>query len=104
FEFQIIPSKANPQVMKLLQQRGFYQSGFHASMSGEPEYHDSINKEDIEIRELRQEEFDKYAEIHCLGTGLPLDGKVHVAANKQGLFGREGWRYYIGLYQGTPAA
>ncbi|WP_248912536.1 hypothetical protein [Paenibacillus macquariensis] len=61
-------------------------------------------KEEIHIRELQEDEFDIYAEIHCLGTGLSLEGKSYVAANNKVLYARRGWKYYIGFYNNIPAA
>ena len=104
FEFQIIPGKADQEVMKLLAERGFYQSGFHTSLYGEPRAIELEMDEDMHIRELREDELDVYAEIHCLGTGLPIAGKTSVASNNRVLFERSGWRYYIGFVHDKPAA
>ncbi|MGG6310399.1 GNAT family N-acetyltransferase [Paenibacillus macerans] len=104
FEFQLIPGKTDPQVLKMLAQRGYYQSGFHTTLYGKPRNIDQAPDGDLHIQELKEEEFDTYAEIHCLGTNLPLEGKPHVAANNRVLFSRPGWRYYLGFYRDTPAA
>ncbi|SCY87229.1 hypothetical protein SAMN05720606_11118 [Paenibacillus polysaccharolyticus] len=104
FEIQVIPGNINQEVMKKLHNKGFYQSGFHTTLFCEPGNQDSFDNDKLEIRELHEDEFDIYAEIHCLGTGLSLDGKEHVAANNRVLFSRPGWRYYLGLDQGCPAA
>ncbi|OAB25059.1 GCN5 family acetyltransferase, partial [Paenibacillus macquariensis] len=104
FEIQIIPSKVNQDVLKLLSQRGFYQSGFHTTLYCDSLAINSTQKEEIHIRELQEDEFDIYAEIHCLGTGLSLEGKSYVAANNEVLYARRGWKYYIGFYNDIPAA
>lgn len=104
FEFQIIPNKADQQVMKLLYNKGFYQSGFHTTLYCKAREVDFRSEHDLHIRELREDEFDTYAEIHCLGTGLSLDGMPYVAANNQVLYQRSGWRFYIGFLKEQPAA
>lgn len=104
FEFQIIPSKANQQVLKLLHRSGFYQSGFHTTLYCEPRKYELNDDDGLIVRELQENELETYAEIHCLGTGLPLDGKAYVAENNKVLYVREGWRYYIGFDKEKPAA
>jgi len=104
FEIQIIPSKVDQNVLKLLSQKGFYQSGFHTTLYCDYLGINSRQKEEIHIRELQEDEFDIYAEIHCLGTGLSLEGKSYVAANNKVLYARRGWKFYIGFYNDIPAA
>lgn len=104
FEIQVIPSKVNKSVLQLMHHNGFYQSAFHTTMYGEPYKVEPYNSKVIHIRELNATEFDTYAEIHCLGTGLSIDGKQFVAANNKVLYDRAGWSFYIGEYKGTPAA
>ncbi len=81
----------------------FYQSAFHTSLYC-PAQEVDVPVGDIRVRALDEHEMETYAEIHCLGTGLPLDGKSYVAANNRVLYGRPGWRFYIGLAGSTPAA
>lgn len=104
FEFQIIPGTANQEVLKLLAEKGYYQSVFHTTMYCEPQEMDIGPEDELVIRELHEDEMDLYAEIHCLGTGLSLDGKPYVAANNQVLYSRQGWKFYLGLYKDVPAA
>jgi GNAT superfamily N-acetyltransferase len=101
-QFEIIPSKANEDLMRVLCEKGFYQSDFHATLFGSPTvaFPDS---EAVTIRELEEHEFDRYAEIHCLGMGLPISGKNHVADNNKVLYNRAGWKFYTGFIHGSPA-
>jgi GNAT superfamily N-acetyltransferase len=41
--------------------------------------------------------------LHCLGTGLNIDGAKHVAANNKVLFHRHGWKFFIGFVGENPA-
>lgn len=104
FEFQIVPGRANSGVMKMLHEHGFYQSGFHTTMYCEPREVQAEENDEMLIRELQEDEFDTYARIHCLGTGLPENGIPAVASNNRVLYGREGWRFYLGLCKDEPAA
>ncbi|SFM18557.1 hypothetical protein SAMN03159341_11991 [Paenibacillus sp. 1_12] len=101
-QFELVPSKANKELMKALHDRGFYQSGFHATLYGQSEYIRTYN-ESITIRELEEDEIHLYAEIHCLGTGLSVSGKGFVADNNIVLFNRKGWKFFVGFVNGIPA-
>lgn len=88
FEFQIVPGKADSSILRALADRGFYQSGFHTTLYCPAELKAIKDAGNIYIRALKEDEFDIYAEIHCLGTELSIDGKNYVAANNQVLFNR----------------
>lgn len=107
-QLHIIPGKANPAVLKALHAAGYYQSGFHTTMyceAREPVVTESdFEAEGLTVRELQADELDIYAEIHCVATGLSLDGKSAVAENNRVLFVRPDWRYYIAFYHNIPAA
>ncbi|NOU94278.1 GNAT family N-acetyltransferase [Paenibacillus sp. LMG 31456] len=101
-QFEIIPTKAKKELMKVLFERAFYQSDFHATLYGHP-FEMSMSDGPITIRELEADEINLYAEIHCLGTGLSLSGMSYVADNNRVLLNREGWRFFVALVEGTPA-
>ncbi|WP_338134396.1 GNAT family N-acetyltransferase [Cohnella candidum] len=105
-QFEIVPGLADLRVMRLLAERGFYQSGFHASMVAVPQERaaDSAVGDGISIREIGRDEFETYAAIHCRGTGLPDDGIPYVMANNLVLHGRPGWKFYLARCEGQPAA
>lgn len=104
-QFEIVPSRVNSGILEELAKRGFYQSGFHTSMYYSlkqlpPDGRDS----GIEIKEILEEEFMTYALIHCRSTGLPDDGIPYVADNNHVLYTRPGWRFFMALIDGKPAA
>ncbi|TVX95321.1 GNAT family N-acetyltransferase [Cohnella terricola] len=103
-QFEIVPSLADQRLMKRLSELGFYQSGFHASMYAEAPPGDTSHETAIQIRELRADEFELYAAIHCRGTGLPDNGIPPVAANNQVLYGRPGWKFFVAEWDHMPAA
>ncbi|MDQ6421621.1 GNAT family N-acetyltransferase [Paenibacillus sp. LHD-117] len=103
-EFYVSPGVFRTETLKLLAERGYYQSAFHVSMYAEPTFQDQQNDDVIQIRKLDSDELPVYAEIHCLGTGLSIEGKDHVAANNRLLHERPGWHYYLGLSEGQAAS
>jgi GNAT superfamily N-acetyltransferase len=103
-QFEIVPSHVNANLLKFLSEQGLYQSGFHTSTYMEPQIFDDKLPEHIHIQELNEDQFETYALIHCRGTGLPDDGITPVAANNKVLFDRAGWKFFLALVHGVPAA
>jgi len=92
--------------MRRLADLGFYQSGFHTSMAISTVLYAPVfcAEDKLEIRALSEDEFELYATLHCRGTGLPDAGIPPVAANNRVLYGRPGWKFYLALWEGQPAA
>ncbi|CAG5084741.1 GCN5-related N-acetyltransferase [Thermobacillus xylanilyticus] len=103
-QFEIVPSRVDRDLLKALSDRGFYQSGFHASLFTEPMEYPFEPSDSIAIRELREDEFDQYAAIHCRGTGLPDNGIPYVSANNRVLYNRPEWKFYMAYVNEQPAA
>jgi len=106
-QFEIVPSLASQGLLSKLAERGFYQSGFHAStVIGAEECRNEADPAEpsIRIEAIGSEDFERYAAIHCRATGLPDDGIPHVAANNRVLSGRAGWTHYIAYVEDSPAA
>ncbi len=106
-QFELVPGLADQNLMKRLDELGFYQSGFHTSMAITAGNSDAVPygpaADKLEVRPLREDEFELYATVHCRGTGLPDSGIAPVAANNRVLHGRPGWRFYVALWEGRPA-
>ncbi|WP_238392383.1 GNAT family N-acetyltransferase [Paenibacillus antri] len=104
-QFEITPGNGTKKLFQALHSRGFYQTGFHASLYVEPTGSSVPAADDsVRIRELGKEEADLYATIHCRGTGLGDEGIPYVARNNEVLMGRAGWRFYVAERQGIPGA
>jgi GNAT superfamily N-acetyltransferase len=103
FQFEIIPSKANGDLFSCLIGHGFHQTGFHTTLYGVPSVEKPSYSSGIMIRELNEDEFELYGRLHCLGTGLNVDGAGHVADNNRVLYNRSGWRFFIGYVDDQPA-
>ncbi|WP_341277793.1 GNAT family N-acetyltransferase [Paenibacillus sp. FSL H8-0537] len=97
-QFEIVPSRIDGETLLALAKQGFYQSGFHASMAGSIAEQAGMRSEEghtgVVVRRLGEHEVDLYAELHALGSGLPIAGKNHIADNNRMLFNREGWQFY----------
>jgi hypothetical protein len=50
----------------------------------------------LTIRELREDEFELYGELHCVGSDMSAEGKSYVAAINKVLYGLACWRFFIG--------
>ncbi|MCU6707416.1 GNAT family N-acetyltransferase [Paenibacillus sp. J5C_2022] len=103
-QFEIVPSRADRNLLKSLAERGLYSSGFHNSLYTVPGDSEERLPESIVIRELQQDEFQLYATIHCKGTGLSENGIPYIAANNQILHSRRGWKYFLAYCDMEPAA
>lgn len=103
-QFEVVPSVVDTNLLQSLSDQGFYQSGFHTSTMIEPQlFHDQL-PDHIAIEELKEDQFETYAMIHCRGTGLPDSGIPPVAANNRVLYHRPGWKFFIAYVHGEPAA
>ncbi|NIK76775.1 GNAT superfamily N-acetyltransferase [Paenibacillus castaneae] len=104
FQFDVDPIHCSPKLFKRLAERGFYQNGFHSVLYGLPADKTPIHPSYIHIIEVKNEsEFDHYAEIHCLGSGMSLADKHHFVNNNKGILNREGWKIFLAYLDGTPA-
>ncbi|MBD7966811.1 GNAT family N-acetyltransferase [Paenibacillus gallinarum] len=106
---EVTPLRAEPTLFRSLARQGFFQSSFHATLytgckkkSASPLEKWTNDKENAEIIEINSNQFDDYAMVHCLGTGLPISGKQHIADNNRILHGRKGWKYYVAYYNNEP--
>lgn len=103
-QFEIVPSMVDSRFLQRLTELGFYPSGIHSSLMIEPQAWGEDEPEQIRVHELREDQFELYAAIHCRGTGLPDNGIPHVAANNRVLYRRPGWKFFIAYVEEEPAA
>ena len=104
-QFEIVPTRVDQRILAELSERGLYQSGFHTSMYGIPKRDEKPHFSDnVKIKELTEQDFNTYAEIHCRGTGLPDNGIPPVAENNKILWDRPGWKFFIAYVNDQAAA
>ncbi|MBY0011897.1 GNAT family N-acetyltransferase [Paenibacillus typhae] len=104
FQVDVDPHHCSPGLLAALRANGLGQTGFHSVLYGLPLPERPTPPSNIEIIEIReQSHFDAYAEIHCLGSGMPLTAKPHFINNNIGLLNRSGWKLFLALLDNVPA-
>ncbi|BBI36468.1 N-acetyltransferase [Cohnella abietis] len=105
FQLDINPMGCTPQMLKYLAESGLQQVGFHSVLYGLPSRESPRLPTEISIREVDNEmDFEQYAEIHCIGSGMSITHKHHFVENNIGLLGRSGWKIYMAFLNHKPAA
>ncbi|MDF2939153.1 MAG: family N-acetyltransferase [Paenibacillaceae bacterium] len=105
FQLDIDPPGTGPECLRILAEQGLYQTGFHSVLYGSPSSAPPKLPSTIKIIEMEQEaDFDLYAGVHCVGSGMDIAHKHHFASNNIGLLNRPGWKLYLALWDGSPAA
>ncbi len=105
FQLDINPPGTDPGFLKLVAGHGLYQTGFHSVLYGLPSSASPKLPSPVTIIELEHEaEFGLYAGVHCVASGMDIAHKHHFANNNIGLLNRPGWKLYLALWDGVPAA
>lgn len=105
--FEITPAHVSTDLLTYLKNLGFYQEDFHTSLykSTESESMDIENNIDTEIsiRQLKNDEFDLFAEIYTKGFEMPAFLQSGVAQNNKVLYNNPNWTFYIASIANNPA-
>ncbi len=105
FQLDINPPGVGPECLRILAEHGLYQIGFHSVLCGLPGSVPPKLPSSIKIIEIvREVDFDLYAGVHCVGSGMDIAHKHHFANNNIGLLNRPGWKLYLAFWDGVPAA
>ncbi|REK76835.1 N-acetyltransferase [Paenibacillus paeoniae] len=105
FQLEIDPIGVSPKLFRHLSESGLFQEGFHSVLYGLPGMEAPELPPEIKIRQIYDEhEFDHFAGIHCVGSGMDIIHKHHFANNNIGLLNRPGWRLYLAYWKEEPAA
>ena len=105
FQMDVDPLGFDSKALKQLAEKGLYQDGFQSVLYGVPASDPPPLPPNITIRQIENEaDFDHYAGIHCVGSGMDIKHKHHFYNNNIGLLHRPGWKMYLALWDGTPAA
>lgn len=83
---------------------GYYQQDFHTSLYKPTEFkiNEEINDTEISIRELREDEFDIFAEIYTEAFNMPIFVKEGVAQNNKILYNHPNWTFYLATIDNHP--
>lgn len=105
FQLDIDPAASGKQLFQALVRHGMCQQAFHAVLYGPPLQETPTLPAHIRIEEIENEaDFEAYAEVHCVASGMSVAHKHHFVANNIGLLHRPGWRLFLACDNGIPAA
>ncbi|UNP74820.1 GNAT family N-acetyltransferase [Bacillus nitratireducens] len=103
--FEITPAQqGTAELFQYLSQKGFYQSGFHTALYSIPREDPSLLPSNISVRQLKENEFDIFADIYVRGFNMPSFTKDGVRQNNEILYDKPGWHFFIVEVQNTPAS
>ncbi|MFF2178370.1 GNAT family N-acetyltransferase [Lysinibacillus sp. NPDC058147] len=100
--FDLAPQYINATSLQKLHNAGLYQSDFHATLYCElnEETVEKTKNSCIKLRQIKEDEFDRYGNIYVEGFGMPAFLAEGVAINNQVLYDKPGWSFYIASLQG----
>ncbi|WP_208643774.1 GNAT family N-acetyltransferase [Paenibacillus barcinonensis] len=105
FQLDIHPTGTHPAMLRRLSEKGLYQNSFLSVLYGLPTCELPNLPSNITIRQIDNEaDFDLYAGIHCVGSGMDIVHKHHFVNNNIGLLHRPGWKLFLAAWDGVPAA
>ncbi len=105
--FDIAPMLCSDQVRLTLAERGFYQSGFHTVLYGEPEPGWPAPGDGVEVQEVGASYMSLFADLYMLYLDDPRiapDLLRRARANVEARHPLPGWRLYVASVEGAPAA
>ncbi|MBU7320217.1 GNAT family N-acetyltransferase [Paenibacillus oleatilyticus] len=105
FQLEINPIGVSPKMFRHLSERGLFQEGFHSVLYGLPSKEAPELPPKIKINQINHEtDFDHFAGVHCVGSGMDIAHKHHFVNNNVGLLNRPGWKLYLAYWNEKPAA
>ncbi|WP_002146301.1 GNAT family N-acetyltransferase [Bacillus cereus] len=101
--FEITPAQGTDELFQYLSKKGFYQSSFHTALYSIPREDPSLIPSNISVRQLKENEFDIFADIYVRGFNMPSFTKDGVRQNNEVLYNKPGWHFFIAEVQNIPA-
>ncbi|MBG9455579.1 hypothetical protein ABE61_16280 [Lysinibacillus sphaericus] len=100
--FDLAPQYVNTTSLQKLHNAGLFQSDFHATLYCElnEETVGKTKNSFIKIRQINEDEFDRYGNIYVEGFGMPAFLADSVTTNNKVLYDKPGWSFYIATLQG----
>ncbi|WP_036746745.1 GNAT family N-acetyltransferase [Paenibacillus sp. UNC451MF] len=104
-QIDIDPAGSSAKLLRTMAKSGLIQEGFHSFLYGLPLAELPTAPAYIDIHEITDaQEFDLYAEVHCIASGMSIAHKHHFLNNNRGLLHRQGWKLFLAYVDQTPAA
>lgn len=105
FQLDIDPIQVSPNMFRQLVEKGLYQESFHSILYGLPSKEKPELPHNITIEQIYDKtDFEHFAGIHCVGSGMDIAHKHHFVNNNIGLLNRLGWKLYMAYWNEKPAA
>jgi ribosomal protein S18 acetylase RimI-like enzyme len=102
--FEIVPGQYDGSGGRELARLGFYQSGFHASLIGEP-IADEYGDGEVAIEQVTTaKSMEDYLEAYVAGWGFPEKDHAQFKSNVRPWLEQAGWSLYLARVNGQPAA
>jgi ribosomal protein S18 acetylase RimI-like enzyme len=103
-KFEMVPGHYAASLGRELTRHGFFQSGFHVSLIGEPTTavgcDDAITIENVDTDDT----MEAYLEAYVAGWGIPEKDQAQFKINVRPWRHQAGWSLYVGRLSGEPAA
>ncbi len=101
---EIAAGDDEPALARELASLGFYQSGFHAALIGEPDG-DAAVPGDIAVEPVTTADaMEDFLAAYVAGWGIPDAAHEQFKRNVRPWLGQPGWSLYLGRIEGKPAA
>ena len=101
--FELAPTHVSSDLLSYLSEAGLYQTDFHTTLYGAISHElEPINPK-VNIRKLKKNEFDKFADIYTQGFQMPAFLKTGIAQNNEVLYDNENWSFYLASVENEPA-
>jgi Acetyltransferase (GNAT) domain len=102
--FELVPGMHDTELGRELTRFGFFQSGFHASLIGEPDPSmTSDGNIDIE-RIVCADAMERYLDAYVAGWGVAEKDQPQFKSNVRPWRDQAGWSLYLARVEGNPAA
>ncbi len=102
--FDMVPGHYDASLGRELARLGFFQSGFHVSVIGEPDVDASAKDQGVAERVTDALSMEAYLDAYVAGWGIPEKDQAQFKANVRPWLNQAGWLLYVGRANGEPAA
>jgi GNAT superfamily N-acetyltransferase len=102
--FEIAAGDDEPALGRELARLGFFQSGCHAALIGEPDLDVSVPADAAIEPVATGEQMEDFLAAYVLGWGIPEAFRDQFKHNVRPWFGQPGWSLYLARIEGRPAA
>jgi ribosomal protein S18 acetylase RimI-like enzyme len=102
--FEMVPGQYDASLGRELARLGFFQSGFHVSLIGEPAAMASTEDQVAIERVTDALSMEAYLDAYVAGWGIAEKDQAQFKANVRPWLNQPGWLLYIGRANGEPIA